>query len=661
MPEVFIGKERATLTGLIGKGGEGKIYAIKDRPGQAAKIYKPGLRADREDKVRAMVDEGLAATTNLVAYPSEVVTDRKGYFLGFAMRLVSGNLPLHELYNPKSRQRRFPKRDFRFLVHAAQNVARAVGNVHETGCVIGDLNQSGLLVAQNATVAVIDADSFQFSSKGKTYPCVVGMPDYTPPELQGKKLASIQRTIAHDNFGLAVAIFHLLFMGCHPYAGRYQGPDISVGEAIALNRFAFSLARRNETGTSPPPGALTLDLFPDAIIQLFEKAFGPTYGTRPNARDWIQALRRLAGDLRRCSKYRSHYYPSAAEICVWCNSNYDMFPGASTDGPNILIDSRVKEQDIDDILAFCLPSTEEILPTRPKPPNASDELDKAIKRKWWNPFEKQKVQEKRFIKAFKDADKLVQLALDEFIRRNNVKEAATKVKEIRRDVKAAYASYNLNIRVLNRELNRELKDFESNRKNRQRDAYLDDFPIRSADIPGIGIVSTYTLLLFGIQTASDIKRSAVLRVPGIDDNMADKLLNWRRTQELQFRYDPTPNDQDIADKQTLMDQFATKKAEKKVELDSRIHPNVDAFRRARTLLDALPAKARGDTALTRALDCRAQAARDLEELKVSVPDSEVKIDFNPPEDNSFKWWWIPLAPVAIPMAIADYLINGRDK
>ena len=643
MPDVFIGKKRATLTMLIGKGGEGKIYAIKDRPGQAAKIYKPGLRADREDKVRAMMDEGLADTTNLVAYPSEVVTDRKGYFLGFAMGLVSGNLPLHELYNPKSRQRLFPTRDFRFLVRTAENVARAVGTVHQTGCVIGDLNQSGLLVAQDATVAVIDADSFQFSSKGKTYPCVVGMPDYTPPELQGKKLASIQRTIAHDNFGLAVAIFHLLFMGCHPYSGRHQSPDISIGEEIAQNRFAFSLARRNETRTSPPHGALTLNLFPDAIIQSFEKAFGVTYATRPSAQDWILALHILANDLNHCRDYMMHYYPGSARNCVWCKcasiTKFDMFPS-----PPIPPGEGVTEQHIRQILSYRLPSTEKVLPTRVKPRDASDKLRKARKRKWWNLFVKHKVREKPFIEAYKDSDKRVQLALNEFVRRNNVTEAATKAKNLKSEITADWN----NKRAFGSELARELKALEFNREVRQRDAYLDEFSIRGADISGIGIFSTYTLLLFGIQTASDIKRSKVLRVPGIDDDMADKLLDWRRTRELHFRYDPTSNDQDIADKQTLMDQFARKES----ELDTKIRNNVDPFQRARTSLDALAAKARGDAALIRALDCRAQAARDLELLKVSVPTSTVKIDFDPPlrpgpPPPSLGWWWILLGLAAI--------------
>ena len=262
MQEIIIGKNRASVAELIGRGGEGEVYAIKDCSDLAVKIYNLNLRSIREDKVRAMVGEGLAVKTSLVAYPGEVVTDRSGNFLGFVMRLVSGYRPLHELYSPKSRQRHFSKVDYRFIVRAALNVARAVGKVHQTGCIIGDLNHSGVLVAQDATVALIDADSFQFSLNGKAYPCVVGVPDFTPPELHGKNLATVQRTIEHDSFGLAVAIFHLLFMGRHPYAGRYKGPDISMGDAIAQNRFAFSLTRQGDTQTTPPPGSLTLDIFP---------------------------------------------------------------------------------------------------------------------------------------------------------------------------------------------------------------------------------------------------------------------------------------------------------------------------------------------------------------------------------------------------------------
>ncbi|WP_200159115.1 hypothetical protein [Allochromatium vinosum] len=98
MQEVVIGKDLVSVAELIGKGGEGEVYALKGRSGLAVKIYDPSLRAKREDKVRAMVREGLAVKTDLVAYPGHVVTDSRGNFIGFEMRLVSGYRPLHELY-----------------------------------------------------------------------------------------------------------------------------------------------------------------------------------------------------------------------------------------------------------------------------------------------------------------------------------------------------------------------------------------------------------------------------------------------------------------------------------------------------------------------------------------------------------------------------------
>ena len=266
---------------------------MNGRSGAAVKIYDSRLRIEREEKVRAMVHGGFAAQTDLVAYPREVVSDRGGNFLGFLMQLVSGYRPVHELYSPKSRQRHFPKADYRFIIRAALNVARAVGKVHQTGCVIGDLNHSGVLVARDARVALIDADSFQFRLGQKTYPCVVGVPDFLPPELHGVNLSRVIRSVEHDNFGLAVAIFLLLFMGRHPYSGRYLGPDLSIGQAIAQYKFAFSLNRQSSTGTSPPPGSLTLDVFPAPVRQAFESAFGLNPMERPSASSWIRVLTTL--------------------------------------------------------------------------------------------------------------------------------------------------------------------------------------------------------------------------------------------------------------------------------------------------------------------------------------------------------------------------------
>lgn len=655
--EIVIGKDRVSVAELIGKGGEGEVYAIKGRNGQAVKIYNSGLRAKREDKVRAMVGEGLAGKTDLVAYPGEVVTDRHGNFIGFVMRLASGYRPLHELYSPKSRQRHFPKVDYRFLVHAAQNVARAVGKVHQTGCIIGDLNHSGVLVAQDATVALIDADSFQFSLNGKSYPCVVGVPDFTPPELHGKNLASVKRTIEHDNFGLAVAIFHLLFMGRHPYAGRYNGPDISMGDAIAQNRFAFSLTRQATTKTTPPPGALTLDMFPDAITSAFEHAFGLVPGARPSALDWIHALKTLEGSLKHCSKVKTHYfYPSKAGSCVWCkltgNSAFDMFPDLTSFAPNIPTDARGTEQAIREILAFRFPTVADLLPAAATPRGASSALREARSGKLWSTlrgllimggavavliyapfvwflwiglaiwgwaiFSDRSVATGPFLQAFKDADEQVQRELNAFVQRNGM----TEVVKVRGDLDTAIAAYNSQDDALARELT----VMKSNRESRQRQAYLDRFSIHRANISGIGPAKTATLISFGIETAADVTHSAIVRVPGFGDVMAGKLMDWRHKHESQFRYDPSPNASDVDDEKALRGRFAAEKS----KLESTIRNGLGTLLNGKARLDALSAKAKSDRALTEALTARAQAEQDLRELGATIPASTVTLTVTPP-------------------------------
>ena len=56
--------------------------------------------------------------------------------------------------------------------------------LHERGYVVGDVNESNILVNRGALVTLIDTDSFQVRSAEQVYRCRVGKPEYTPPELQ---------------------------------------------------------------------------------------------------------------------------------------------------------------------------------------------------------------------------------------------------------------------------------------------------------------------------------------------------------------------------------------------------------------------------------------------------------------------------------------------
>ena len=356
MQEIVLGNEQARLGERLGGGNEGDVFSLKGDPSRSIKIYKHYKRQTRAEKIRAVVSANLGQKNSLVAFPLQVATSNSGEFLGFSMRLMSDRREIQQLYNPKSRLHHYPKVDYRFLVRVAQNVARAVGTVQSlegsasqsAACVIGDLNHSGLLVANDATVALINADRFQYKVNDKIYPQVSGLPEFMPPELHKNRFKNTLLTHTHTNFGLAVIIFHLLFMGRHPYAGRYTGPIVPLGEAIARNQFAYSVTRQYETKTAPPLGALSLRLFPDTISNNFEKAFGLAFDKRPSPADWISALSSFESSLSKCTKVSTHYHPAESKDCAWCNlkenGSIDMFPSLSVDESNSPIKAETESR-----------------------------------------------------------------------------------------------------------------------------------------------------------------------------------------------------------------------------------------------------------------------------------------------------------------------------
>ena len=642
MEHVVIGGELFSLGELIGKGGEGQVFALNGRSGAAVKLYNSRLRIDREEKVRAMVHGGFAAQTDLVAYPREVVSDRVGNFVGFLMQLVSGYRPIHELYSPKSRQRYFPRVDYRFIVHVALNVARAVGKVHQTGCVIGDLNHSGVLVAQDGRVALIDADSFQFRLGQKTYSCAVGVHDFLPPELHGVNLSEATRSVEQDNFGLAVLVFLLLFMGRHPYAGRHDGPDLPLGQAIAQNKFAFSLIRRSSTGMSPPPGALALEAFPTPVRQALEFAFGMDPVARPNTSSWIRALPTLKGSLRRCGSVKNHFYPDSAKSCIWCalsagGGGIDMFPDIAVDIGDIPGDRLATEQAIREFLSLKFPVVAELVPkSMTSSRKRSVELREAKSKKlsqavmgllmlagggvglsyaavywfvWlglagWGAvlIGNRKVESKPFQDAFLQADQALEREIDAFVGRSGLEEVA----KVRTDVLSAIPRF----RSIDDHLKEELGKLRSTREARQRCAFLDGFLIQGARIAGIGPVRRATLVSFGIETAADISQFSVRQVPGFGDVMTRNLLEWRQALETRFRYNPVRNTQDVTDERRLQSNFARRKG----NLEAAIRDGVRTLQTAKPRLNTLRAHARKDKALLGALDRWLRAERDLEIL-----------------------------------------------
>jgi DNA-binding helix-hairpin-helix protein with protein kinase domain len=312
---------RLRLGREIGRGGEGAIHEIIDEQRVIAKMFLRPLDAAKQAKIAWMAANPVPAVAEQTAWPIATIhRTAGGPVIGFSMQRYEGFKSVHLAYSPASRAVEFPDRDFSFLLHIAFNVACAFEAVHRAGHLVCDVNENNVLVSPGtATARLIDCDSFQIDAGNVVYPSGVGVARFTPPELQNRHLR-VERTVHHDGFGLSVLLFHLLFLGRHPFDGIFLGRGEMTSErAIAEYRFAYgagALARQMR----PPPVHLPFDAVPEPIRELFERAFSPQGAQvgRPLPSEWSSVLRATMSGLRRCSVDRAHVFTAATAGCPWC-------------------------------------------------------------------------------------------------------------------------------------------------------------------------------------------------------------------------------------------------------------------------------------------------------------------------------------------------------
>ncbi|MCA9085556.1 MAG: hypothetical protein KDA81_15960, partial [Planctomycetaceae bacterium] len=326
--------QNISLGRKLGTGGEGAVFEISNSSDYVAKIYHKAATNEKAAKLAAMVQLATKEIVAFAAWPAGTLHERRGgTTLGILIPRVKHSHEIHELYSPAHRKARFPRADWRFLVRTARNCAAAFATLHEHNIVIGDVNQGNLFVSQEATVSLIDCDSFQLSANGRMFRCPVGVAHFVPPELQQTRLSDVIRTANHDNFGLAIVIFHLLFMGRHPFAGRYSGlGDMPIETAIREFRFAYSSSAARFQ-MAPPPHSVTLAHLPQDLAVLFERAFArgsERANARPTPHVWASTLDQFERNLCQCDQDSGHFFSSLLLDCPWCDI-------IRTGGPNFFI------------------------------------------------------------------------------------------------------------------------------------------------------------------------------------------------------------------------------------------------------------------------------------------------------------------------------------
>jgi DNA-binding helix-hairpin-helix protein with protein kinase domain len=318
--EVSISGRKVTLGEEISRGGEGAVYSLVGQADSVCKIYhQPVTEATKVEKLALMAKDCRTEQLGRVcAWPQDLAYSRNGALLGFTMKRLRNTHPIHQIYGPKDRINLFPKVYWDFLFHVAANVARAFATIHQHGHTIGDVNENNLLVDSTGQVHLIDCDSFEIRVEDKSYSCGVGVPHYTPPELQKKTLSSVRRVPNHDLFGLGVIIFQLLFMGRHPFSGRFSGSQhYELPDNIREFRFFYTQRQKNSE-YGPPPWIFGLNSVGSRLAELFELCFTERFSaSRPEPQSWIDALTQAQKGLLRCVSSRAHQYLSGG--CHWCD------------------------------------------------------------------------------------------------------------------------------------------------------------------------------------------------------------------------------------------------------------------------------------------------------------------------------------------------------
>jgi DNA-binding helix-hairpin-helix protein with protein kinase domain len=310
----------------IGAGGEGRVYRITGESYLAAKIY---YHPDEEHMVKLsmmLMRPPLPSKlgNSKVSWPVDGIMDERGTYVGFLMPIIDKkrNVSLSQIYNPGDRANAAPNFTWKSLLTVAANIASLVSALHAANYVVGDLNESNILVNKaSGRVTLIDCDSIQVPGpEGKTFRCSVGKAEYTPPELQGVAFDEVDRLPAHDNFGLAILIFQLLMEGVHPFTGSSPDSDTRPLPEDNIRNGQWPFSARNTL--QPPPHTLPLNILPPVLQMLMQRCFEYSDNEplqRPGAQEWLDALDEAHKHVKRCDKNKHHWYSDHLAACPWCN------------------------------------------------------------------------------------------------------------------------------------------------------------------------------------------------------------------------------------------------------------------------------------------------------------------------------------------------------
>lgn len=315
----------------LGRGGEGSVYEVVKSSSTSlfnspkdvvAKIYHEPEEGQREAKIRAMVNA--SPDSVFLAWPIASLYEGSK-FVGYIMPKLDHTEYRNWSALAHAGERRKTAKEFglAYAYIACYNLGLGIYSVNSAGHCLGDINESNISVKTTAEIMIVDTDSAQIRDpNGTIYPCYVGKPEYTAPELTHGKLKDNPRTPASEVFAYAVTVFQMLTGGAHPTDGRYTGSGDSPAVVDKIRQGVYPAlkpAKNFDKLDRTPSSALPKDL-QRAIL----RALSVDPNNRGTVSDFLKVLKTVIQRLKTCPKNELHRYdPHDGEKCPWCAETFD--------------------------------------------------------------------------------------------------------------------------------------------------------------------------------------------------------------------------------------------------------------------------------------------------------------------------------------------------
>ena len=313
---------RYELVELLGRGGQGAVYAVKG--GRLA----VKLVAGRGQKYRERMRNQLTHVRRLplgdlsLAKPLEML---RAPHTGYVMDLLTGMTPIKRLLAPPRGEApdvawylRTGGLRRRLLVLA--RAAHTLSQLHGKGLAYSDPSPANIFISEDPALAevwFIDTDNLLYESAPGLLAGVY-TPGYGAPELVRGRSGITTLTDVH---AFAVIAFQALALA-HPFIGDLVDggePELEEQAFAGLHPWIDDVENDDNRASFGVPRDWVLS---PRLAEMFQRTFGAgriTPSARPGAAEWAQRLFTAADATLRCADCGGAFYFNRRR-CTWCDA-----------------------------------------------------------------------------------------------------------------------------------------------------------------------------------------------------------------------------------------------------------------------------------------------------------------------------------------------------